>query len=68
MVKIITQKTKRKAKERSKDTELARTKEGRKLVLFMVGNYFTHNISNVTYMQIMRLIGIGGLEQHLSLM
>jgi hypothetical protein len=29
-------------------------KKARKLISFMVGNYFTHNSSNVTNMQIMR--------------
>jgi hypothetical protein len=41
MARTITQKTKGKAKERPKDTQPTRTKEGRELVLFMVGNYFT---------------------------
>jgi hypothetical protein len=54
MVKIITQKTKKKAKERSKDTQFARTKEGGERSPFMVGTYFTHNTSNVIYMQIVK--------------
>jgi hypothetical protein len=50
MVKIITWETKGKAKERQKDAPLERTKEGRELVLLMVGYYFTHNPSNVVRM------------------
>jgi hypothetical protein len=46
MVGTITWTTKRKAKERPKEMELARTKEGRELVLLMVRRYFTHNLSN----------------------
>jgi hypothetical protein len=53
MAKTITKETKREAKERLKDTQLARTKKGRKLVPFMVGSYFTHNLFNVANMQIM---------------
>jgi len=54
MAKTITWKTKGKAKERPKDTQPAGTKEGRELVLLVVGNYLTHNLSNVIYMQIVR--------------
>jgi len=54
MTKTITWKTKGKAKERPKDVKPTRTKEGRELVSFVIGNYFTHSLSNVTYMQIMR--------------
>jgi hypothetical protein len=52
-----------KAKERPKYAQHARTKKGRKLVLLMVGSYLTHGPSNVTCMQIMRVIVMGGLEQ-----
>jgi hypothetical protein len=54
MVRTITQKTKRKAKERPKDVQLAKPKEGRELVPLVVGNYFTHNPFNVTSMQIVK--------------
>jgi hypothetical protein len=58
MVETITKKTKGKAKERPKDAQPARTKEGRKLFLLMVGNYLTHSLSNVAIMQIMRFNSI----------
>jgi len=54
MTKTITRKTKRKAKERSKDAKPIRTKEGRKLNPLVVGSYLTHNLFNVTGMQIMK--------------
>jgi hypothetical protein len=50
MTKIITQKTKGKAKERSKDTHLIGTNKGRELIPFVVGGYFTYIPSNVTCM------------------
>jgi hypothetical protein len=52
MAKIITHKTKGKAKERSKDAQPTRIKEGRELVPFMVGCYVTKRPSNVICMQI----------------
>jgi hypothetical protein len=61
--KTITRKTKRKAQKRSTDAQPTRMKEGRELVPLIVESYFTHNFSNVTYMQIMSLKIIGGLEQ-----
>jgi hypothetical protein len=54
MARTITPKTKGKAKERPKDTQPVRTKEGRELVPLVVGNYFTHNLSNVICMQIVK--------------
>jgi len=62
MAETITRKTKGKAKEKPKEsafsqinsTQPARTKEGRELVPFVVGSYFTHNLFNVVYMQIMK--------------
>jgi hypothetical protein len=54
MAETITRKTKGKAKEKPKDTQPARTKEGRELVPFVVGSYFTHNLFNIVYMQIMK--------------
>jgi hypothetical protein len=45
---------KRKAKERLKDAQPVGTKEGRELVLLVVGGYFTHNPFNVADMQIVR--------------
>jgi hypothetical protein len=54
MVGIITLKTKGKTKERPKDMQPARTKEGRKLFPLGEGSYLTHNPSNVTCMQILR--------------
>jgi hypothetical protein len=54
MAGTITWKTKGKAKERSKDVLLARTNEGKELIFFMVGSYFTHIPSNVAYMQIVK--------------
>jgi hypothetical protein len=50
MVITITQKTKWKAKEKSKDVGYARTKERRELVPLVVGSYFTHNHFNVVLM------------------
>jgi len=41
-------KQKGKATERPKDVQPVGTKEGRKLVLIVVGNYFTHHPFNVT--------------------
>jgi len=38
-------------------------KRRRELTSFMLGNYFTHNLFNVTNMQIVRLIVVRGLEQ-----
>jgi hypothetical protein len=57
MAGTITGETKREGqKERPKDVQPARTKkkEGRELVLLVVGNYFTHNLSNVVCIQIVR--------------
>jgi hypothetical protein len=54
MAKTITQKTKKKAKERPKDAQPTGIKEGRELVPFMVGCYLAHILSNVTGMQTMR--------------
>ncbi len=54
MARTITRKTKGKVKERSKDVQHVRTKEGKKLIPLVVGSYFTFNPSNVTYMQIVR--------------
>ncbi len=54
MVETITQKTKGKAKERPKDVQPKRTKEGRELIPFVVRGYFTHNLSNVVCMQVMK--------------
>jgi hypothetical protein len=54
MVGTITRKTKKKANERPKDKQPAKTKKRKKLVPLMVGNYFTHGPSNVTCMQIMK--------------
>jgi hypothetical protein len=39
--------------KRPKDAQPTRTKERRELIPLMVGSYFTHNLSNVTHMQIM---------------
>jgi len=52
MVGTMTRKTKWKAKERPKNAQPTRTKEGRKLVLFVVGRYFNHKPFNVVCMQI----------------
>jgi hypothetical protein len=41
-------------KKGQKMHNLQESKKGRELVLFIVGNYFTHNPSNVAYMQIVR--------------
>jgi hypothetical protein len=54
MVETITWEIKKEGQKRPKDTQLARTKKGKKLVSLVVGTYFTHGSSNVTYMQIMR--------------
>jgi hypothetical protein len=54
MVGTITRKTKGRAKKRPKDVQLVGTKEGRELIPLMVGIFFTHNLSNVAYMHIMR--------------
>jgi hypothetical protein len=54
MVETITQKIKGKGKERPKDAQSTRTKEGRELIVFVVGIYFTHNLFNVACMQIVR--------------
>jgi hypothetical protein len=51
MAITITWKTKGKAK---KYTTHTRTKEGRKLIPFVVGNYLTHNPFHVACMQIVR--------------
>jgi hypothetical protein len=49
--------------KRPKDAHPTWTKERRELVLVVVGNYFTHNPSNFTCIQVWDLIVIGGLEQ-----
>jgi len=55
MVGTITWERKGKAKESPKDPQPTRTKKKRrKLIPLVVGNYFTHNPSNVACMQIMR--------------
>jgi hypothetical protein len=38
-------------------------KIGKELILFVVGSYFTHDLFNVAYMQIMRSNNMGGLKQ-----
>jgi hypothetical protein len=48
MIRTITWKTKGKQKKKPKDALPARTKEGRKLIFPIVGNYVTHSPSNVT--------------------
>jgi hypothetical protein len=55
MAKIIPGETKRgRPKKGQKMQSLKGPKRGREIVSFVVGNYFTHNISNVTSMQIVR--------------
>jgi hypothetical protein len=55
MAKIILGETKRgRPKKGQKMHNLKGPKRRRELVSFVVGNYFTHNISNVTSMQIVR--------------
>jgi hypothetical protein len=54
MVGTIMQKTKGKAKKRPKDVQPKGTKEARELVPLTVESYFTHNLSNVVCMQIVR--------------
>jgi hypothetical protein len=63
MAKTITRKTKWKAKERPKNVQPARTKEGRESVPLMVGRYLTCGLSNVISMQIVKSSNIGCLEQ-----
>ncbi len=63
MVRTVTRKTKRKAKERPTYAQPIGTKEGRKLVPLVVGSYFTHNPFNVTCMELWDLKIIGGLKQ-----
>jgi hypothetical protein len=41
MAETITQKTKGKAKEKPKDMQLVKAREGRELVFFVVGSYLT---------------------------
>ncbi len=48
--------------EGQKMHNLQEPKKGRELVLLVVGSYFTHNISNVAYMQIMRF-NINGMHR-----
>jgi len=50
MTRTIIGKTKRKAKERPKDVQPARTKERRKLVPIVLGSFFTHSPFDVAYM------------------
>jgi len=54
MAGTITWKTKEEAKERPKGTEPTGTKKNRELVPLVVGSYFTHILTNVVYMQIVR--------------
>jgi hypothetical protein len=63
MAKTITWKTKWKAKERSKNMQPARTKEGRESVPFTVESYLTHSLSNVVSMQIVKSSSMGCLDQ-----
>jgi hypothetical protein len=67
MVGTITWKTKGKnAKERPKDVQPARTKEGKELVPLMVGSYLTHSPSNVVCMQIMKSNSNGKSKTNIS--
>jgi hypothetical protein len=50
MARTITQKTKKKAKERPTDAQPEGTKEGRELVPLMVGSYLSHSLFNVACM------------------
>jgi hypothetical protein len=52
MAGTITRKTKGKAKEKPKDAQPTKTKEGRELIPFVVRSYLTHRPSNVTYMHL----------------
>jgi hypothetical protein len=54
MAKTIKWKTKRRAKERPKEVQPEGTKEGRGLILLVVRNYFTYNLSNVANMRIVK--------------
>jgi len=54
MVGTIMQKTKGKAKKRPQDVQPRGVKEGKELVPLMVESYFTHNLSNVICMQVVR--------------
>jgi hypothetical protein len=63
MVRIITQKTKGKAKERPNDMQPARIIKGRELVPLVVGSYLTHSLSHVACMQIERSNSLEGLKQ-----
>jgi hypothetical protein len=50
MARTITQKTKRKAKERPTYAQPKGTKEGKELIPLVVGSYLTHNLINVACM------------------
>jgi hypothetical protein len=54
MFETITRETKKEGQKRPKNTQLAGTKKGKKLVFLVVETYFTHGSSNVAYMQIMK--------------
>ncbi len=59
MVRIITWTTKRKGKKRLRDAQLARTKEGKELIIsIVVGSYLTHKPFNVACKQIVRRTSI----------
>ncbi len=55
MAKTITREIKREGQRKAKRcTTPKNQKKGKKLVPLMVGNYLTHDLSNVAFMQIMR--------------
>jgi hypothetical protein len=55
MAETITREIKREGQREAKRRITCKNqKKGRKLIPFVVGSYFTHNLSNVTHMQIVR--------------
>jgi len=54
MVETITEETKKEGQRKAKGYTTHKNQKGRELIPFVVGNYLTHNLFNVTYIQIMR--------------
>jgi hypothetical protein len=54
MVKTIARKTKGQGQRKAKRCVTRKNQKGRKLIPLVVGSYFTHSLSNVTRMQIVK--------------
>ncbi len=67
MVEIMARETKKKDQRKAKRHNPHESKKKKELITFMVENYFTHNLFNVTCMQIMRSNNNGRLKTSIIL-